>query len=48
LKLALSKAAEDGLKRAINAKKERLWRAENADAIRTANAYIDENGLPLA
>lgn len=48
LKLDISRAAEDGLQRAIRAEKERLWRIENADAIQAANDYVDKYGLPLA
>ena len=47
LKLNLSKAAEDGIAQAIRAERERLWRLENAQAIETVNAYVDEHGLPL-
>lgn len=48
LKLDLTRAAEDGLDRAIRAERERLWRLENADAIRAANTYVEKNGLPFA
>ena len=47
LKVDLSKAAEDGLVRAVNAERERLWRLENAAAIEAANAFVEENGLPF-
>ena len=33
LKINLSRAAEDGIKRAVKAEQERLWRLENAEAI---------------
>ncbi|MGK6314589.1 type II toxin-antitoxin system CcdA family antitoxin [Neorhizobium sp. DT-125] len=48
LKLDISRAAEDGLARAIEAEKERLWRIENAEAMRAANDYVEKHGLPLA
>jgi len=47
LKLDLSKAAEEGLARAVRAERERLWRLENAPAIEAANAFVDQNGLPF-
>lgn len=46
LKLDLAKAAEEGLKQAVRAERERLWRQENATAIEAANAFVDKNGLP--
>lgn len=48
LKLDVTRAAEDGITRAIRAEKERLWRIENAEAIAAANEYVEKHGLPLA
>lgn len=48
LKLNISRAAEEGIASAIRAEKERLWRIENAEAIRAENEYIEKHGLPLA
>lgn len=48
LNIDLSLAAEDGIKRAVKAERERLWRIENADAIAACNEYVEKNGLPLA
>ncbi|WP_346900414.1 type II toxin-antitoxin system CcdA family antitoxin [uncultured Roseibium sp.] len=48
LKLDLTRAAEEGLDRAIKAERERLWRLDNEDAIRAANSYVEKNGLPFA
>ncbi|MBP1848038.1 antitoxin CcdA [Rhizobium petrolearium] len=48
LKLDVSRAAEEGLARAVKAKKERLWRIENAEAIKAANDYVEKHDLPLA
>ncbi|MEZ2221398.1 type II toxin-antitoxin system CcdA family antitoxin [Rhizobium sp. RCC_161_2] len=48
LGINISRAAEDGLSRAIRSERERRWRAENAEAIADANAYIENHGLPLA
>ena len=44
----LSRAAEDGLRRAIAAEAARRWRAENVEALLSSNAYVEEHGLPLA
>ncbi len=48
LKLDVTRAAEDGIARAVKAEKERLWRIENAEAIAAANDYVEKHGLPLA
>ncbi len=43
----LVRAAEDGLRRALRSVQADRWREENAEAIRAANAWVDEHGLPL-
>ena len=48
LKINISRAAEDGIKSAVKAEQERLWRLENAEAIAASNKYVEEYGLPLA
>lgn len=48
LKIDLTRAAEDGIERAVKAERERLWRIENAEAIRLENGHIEKDGLPLA
>lgn len=48
LDINLSRAAEDGISKAIKAERERRWLEENAEAIRAENDYIEKNGLPLA
>lgn len=48
LKLDVSRAAADGIARAIKAEKERRWRQENAEAIKASNDYVAKHGLPLA
>ncbi|QLF68923.1 type II toxin-antitoxin system CcdA family antitoxin [Peteryoungia desertarenae] len=48
LKLDLSRAAADGIARAVKAEKERLWKTENAEAIKASNDYVAKHGLPLA
>ncbi|KQS87911.1 MULTISPECIES: type II toxin-antitoxin system CcdA family antitoxin [unclassified Rhizobium] len=48
LKINLTLAAEEGIRQAVKAERERLWRIENADAIAACNEYVEQNGLPLA
>ena len=47
LKVNLSRAAEDGVRSAVVAAKSEQWKAENAAAIRSSNAYVEKYGLPL-
>jgi antitoxin CcdA len=47
MQINLSRAAEDGIARAVAAEKARLWAEENADVIRSTNQYIEKHGLPL-
>lgn len=47
LKLDLKAAAEDGLAQAVRLERERLWRLENAEAIKAANRFVETNGLPF-
>ncbi|WP_349436718.1 type II toxin-antitoxin system CcdA family antitoxin [Pararhizobium sp. A13] len=48
LNINLSRAAEDGIERAVKSERERLWRIENAEAIEASNRYVEKHGLPLA
>lgn len=48
LDVNLSRAAEEGLRAAVKAEKERQWKVENHDAIEGINKWVEENGLPLA
>ena len=48
LNVNLSRAAEEGIERAIKSERERLWRLENAEAIAEANENVDKHGLPFA
>lgn len=48
LNVNMSKAAEEGIARAIKSERERRWRLENAEAIAEANEYVDKHGLPFA
>jgi antitoxin CcdA len=48
LKINISRATEDGLKRAVAARHAELWLEANRAALETSNAYVDQKGLPLA
>lgn len=48
LKVNLSRAAEKGIRRALQKKREAAWKAENEQALASSNSYTDEHGLPLA
>jgi antitoxin CcdA len=44
----VSQAAEDGLAKAVAAKRAELWLRENHEAIQSSNEYVEKYGLPLA
>lgn len=48
LKLDVSRAAEDGIAKAVSAEKSRLWKIENQAALESSNEYVERHGLPLA
>lgn len=48
LNVNVSRAAEEGIARAIRGERERRWRDENAEAVRQSNDYVEKHGLPLA
>ena len=43
----LSQAAEAGLRQAVQDAKAAAWKRENAEALRSSNRWVEENGLPL-
>ncbi|WP_170551177.1 MULTISPECIES: type II toxin-antitoxin system CcdA family antitoxin [Ruegeria] len=47
LKVNLSRAAEEGVRIAVAEAKAEQWKAENADALKSSNAYVEQHGLPL-
>lgn len=47
LDINLSRAAEDGIAKAVKAERERRWLEENAEAIKAHNEYFAIHGLPL-
>ena len=48
LGINLSRACETGLAAALGVERERQWKEENREAIGAWNAWIAEQGLPLA
>ncbi|MER8386830.1 type II toxin-antitoxin system CcdA family antitoxin [Mesorhizobium sp. M0166] len=48
LGINISRAAEEGIAKAISAEKGRRWQEENKGAIDSSNDYVRRNGLPLA
>jgi antitoxin CcdA len=48
LGINVSRACERGLAALIVEERDRRWRAENADAVASSNAFASKNGLPLA
>lgn len=48
LKINVSQAAEAGLLLALAEKRSERWLAENQAALDSSNAYVEQNGLPLA
>ncbi|MFN4170058.1 MAG: type II toxin-antitoxin system CcdA family antitoxin [Pannonibacter phragmitetus] len=45
--LNLSQAAEEGLRQAVSRMRAEIWLRENAAALESSNAWVEENGLPL-
>lgn len=48
LHINVSQASEEGLARAIAAKRADIWMKDNRAALESSNSYVDRNGLPLA
>ncbi|MBZ9659104.1 type II toxin-antitoxin system CcdA family antitoxin [Mesorhizobium sp. ESP-6-4] len=48
LGINMSRAAEQGIAKAISAEKIRRWQEENKEALESSNEYVKRNGLPLA
>lgn len=44
----VSRAAEAGIEAEVKKARWAQWRAENAEAIRSSNEYVEKHGLPLA
>ncbi|KIC47688.1 type II toxin-antitoxin system CcdA family antitoxin [Tateyamaria sp. ANG-S1] len=48
LDVNLSRAAEQGIRAAVQRAQMLLWQQENAAALASSNAHVDQNGLPLS
>ena len=48
LDINLSRACEAGLEAALREERKRRWKEENRAAMEASNAWVAENGLPLA
>ncbi len=48
LNINVSQASEEGLARAVAAKRANIWLQDNQAALESSNAYVDRNGVPLA
>lgn len=48
LGINVSRSAESGIAEAVKRCKEQRWLQENAEALESSNAFVEENGLPLA
>ncbi|WP_102961253.1 type II toxin-antitoxin system CcdA family antitoxin [Mangrovicella endophytica] len=48
LDIDVSHAASTGVAQAVRAKRQSLWREQNAEALTSSNEYVERNGLPLA
>lgn len=48
LNVNLSRAAEEGLRVAVREARADRWRTENAEALASSNAWVEQHGLPLA
>lgn len=47
LKVNLSRAAEDGVRRAVTTAKAAKWKTENSAALQSSNDFVEKHGLPL-
>lgn len=48
LDVNLSRAAEDGIRVEVRRAQALRWHQENAAALASSNAYVEEHGLPLS
>lgn len=48
LHINISQAAEAGLAHAVAERRAELWLEANREALESSNAYVEQNGLPLA
>ena len=48
LQINISQAAEAGVAQAIARARSELWLSESQEAIKSSNAFVEKQGLPLA
>ena len=48
LNINVSRAAEEGIARAVAEAQAERWRSENKRAFESSNEYVQRNGLPLS
>ena len=48
LGINISRACDGSLRAAIRSEREARWKAENAEAVRSFNDYVEKNGIPLS
>lgn len=48
LEVNISRAAEEGIAKAVTDEKAKRWLAENKEALESSNRYVEKHGLPLA
>jgi len=46
-KVNLSRAAEEGIRTALQKARAEIWRKDNTSALESSNDYVKQNGLPL-
>ena len=48
LGINLSRAAEEGLRKAVSEAKTEAWKCENKETFEAINAWVEKNGIPFA
>lgn len=48
LRVNISQAAEVGIAAAVAQRRQACWLSENQEALDSSNAFVEQNGLPLA
>ena len=48
LKINISQASEDGLARAVAARRGAIWLRDNQAALESSNTYVEKHGLRMA
>lgn len=48
LEVNISRAAEEGIAKAVADEKAKRWLEENKEALESSNRYVEKHGLPLA